>query len=400
VQLGLSRNPALAEATWRTESLRHRIPQALALPDPVVNTTTQLAPVQTASGEQVFGLGISQKFTNRQRREIQAAIAREELRAAEAAMIRIRQEIAENIRIACYRLLFVRRAIEITEEDIQSLQQIAAVVQRQYEVLQSVSQQDVLNIRIELSRAENDMIALRQQEQASQARLARLIDLPPASELPIADSLVMPAHELSLEALTTRAIQMRPELAAQLATIRRDSNQLWLAGLQRRPDFTVGLNWIATSSSGISPVANGDDAVLLGVSFNLPVNKSRIRSAECEARAAREVSASRYESLQNEIVEEVFDLITRANSTRETLTLLQQDIIPNAQRTLDLSINEYVNGDVQYVQLIENWRSLLRYRLTESRLISEYNQITASLSRSIGDLTPLAGSPAMSSPQP
>ena len=81
------------------------------------------------------------------------------------------------------------------------------------------------------------------------------------------------------------------------------------------------------------------------------------------------------------------------------MQLLQEDIIRKSERTLDLSIEEYTNGDVKYVQLIENWRALLKYRITESRLIAEYNQILASLVRSIGELGPISGTAAVP-PQP
>ena len=45
VQLGLAQNPAVATAKHRINSLRHRIPQELSQPDPMVNTSTHLSPV-------------------------------------------------------------------------------------------------------------------------------------------------------------------------------------------------------------------------------------------------------------------------------------------------------------------------------------------------------------------
>ena len=50
-----------------------------ALPDPSINTTTFLAPVQTAAGEQNFALGVTQKLTRRDRRATKAAIAADDI---------------------------------------------------------------------------------------------------------------------------------------------------------------------------------------------------------------------------------------------------------------------------------------------------------------------------------
>ncbi|MDG1809122.1 MAG: TolC family protein [Pirellulaceae bacterium] len=388
VELGLANNPLISEAHFKVVAARHRIPQQQSLPDPMVNTNTFLSPVQTAAGEQRFALGVSQKLTNSKRRRTKAAIAAAEVATAEADLQRLQLDVAEKIRIACFQLLFVQKAAEITGEDIESLRQISAIIQTQYEVKQSVTQQDVLNVETEISRVQNQLTVLRQKEKSYSARLARLVRLPPHVDVEITDSLTPLTTQYSLPELTERAIQFRPELSGQLASIRRDRHKICLANLQKKPDFTVGLNWISTSSSGLSPVANGEDAVLLGIGFNLPIHRRKIAAAIGEAKATTLASSSRYDSLQDQVGEEVFDLIARAESSQATLEMMQQDIIPNASRTLELSIEEYVNGDIKYVQLIDNWRALLRYRIAEAQMIAEGNQIAASLARSVGGFMP------------
>ena len=158
-----------------------------------------------------------------------------------------------------------------------------------------------------------------------------------------------------------------------------------LAHLQNKPDITIGANWIATSSKGISPVANGEDAFLLGVGFNLPVRRNRICAAVCEANSNVAAEASRYESLKDEIAEEVFNLVARIESLQSTRQLVKEDIIPKATRTFNLSMEEYSNGNVSFVQLLQSWRSLLQYRILEVRLNSEYLQALSSLARSVGE---------------
>ena len=277
VQLGLSRNPRIKEAQHKIAAIRHRVPQVLSLPDPVVNTVTHLSPVETAAGRQAFALGISQKFTNAQRRATRAAVVADEVAAAEAKLKVTELEVAQSVRSACYQLMFVRKAIEITDEDRESLAQIAEVVLRQYEVKESVSQQDVLNVQTEQSKIENQLAELKQKEKSASARLAKLLHIDPRSQLQIVDQLETTNANLSVDTLIAQAIETRPDLQAQLATIRRDNHRICLAHLEEKPDFTAGLNWIATSSEGISPVANGEDALLLSIGFNLPIRKSRIQ---------------------------------------------------------------------------------------------------------------------------
>ncbi|MEZ6096107.1 MAG: TolC family protein [Pirellulaceae bacterium] len=389
VQLGLLQNPAVAEAQFKMDAARQRFPQVLSLPDPMVSTNTYLAPVQTAAGEQAFSLGFNQKFTNSERRATQASIVCEEVAAAEANLERVRLELAEDIRSACYQLMFVRKSIEIVEADQKSLEQIEEVVLRQYEVKKDVTQQDVLSIQVEQSAIENQLTELRQREKSHQARLARLSHVAPNSDLQITDAFCESQETFNVESMIEAATQNRPELHSQLAMINRDRKKVHLAGLENKPDFTVGLNWITTSTQGISPVRNGDDALLLGVGFNLPIYKNRIQAGVCEALANRRASESRLAVLQDEVAEEVYDLIAKIEGASVSLKLLQQDMIPKAERSLELSIEEYSAGNVQYVQLIENWRGLLKFRIAEANLQSQYSQLLTSLSRSVGQMYPL-----------
>ena len=389
VQIGLERNPQIIASQHKIDAIRHRIPQALSLPDPMVSTNTHLAPVQTAAGEQAFSLGVSQKFTNANRRATRSAIVAEEVSAAESLLAQTRLEIAEDIRTACYQLLFIRKSIEITIEDRETLGQISEVVLRQYEVKKSVTQQDVLNVQAEQSKLENQLTELRQKDRSFQARLARLLHIDPNSSLEIVDRLSSTFKSFDVDALIAEAVAVRPDLQSRLADIRRDRKKVCLAQLEGKPDFTVGVNWIATSSNGISPIANGDDALLLGIGFNLPVYKSRIRAGICEAQSNRFASESRYSGLQAQAAEEVFDIVSRLDATRDTLSLVQEDILPKAERTLDLSFEEYATDSIQYIQLISNWRSVLRYRIAEANLQSQYQQLLASLARSIGQIGPL-----------
>ena len=64
-------------------------------------------------------------------------------------------------------------------------------------------------------------------------------------------------------------------------------------------------------------------------------------------------------------------------------------------------IEEYSSGVTDYVQLIANWRSLLRYRVALANLRSQRLQLLASLSRQIGRWEPVAEwTNSLGAPQP
>ncbi|MDA7662643.1 hypothetical protein N8550_01445, partial [Pirellulaceae bacterium] len=92
------------------------------------------------------------------------------------------------------------------------------------------------------------------------------------------------------------------------------------------------------------------------------------------------------DSLRDEIAEEVYVLVDKLESLKQMLGLMQNEIIPKASRTLELSIAEYATGSADYIQLIENWRNVLRFRLSEAGFQSQYNQAFVSLVRAVGQL--------------
>lgn len=180
------------------------------------------------------------------------------------------------------------------------------------------------------------------------------------------------------------AIQSNPALHSQLAKIEKDRFSASLANLENYPDFTFGFNWIGTSSNGVSPVANGDDAFLLTLGMNLPTYRKRIDAGVREAQTRALSNVEKYERLKDEATEGVAILLAKIKSQNENLQLFRNDIIPKQQLTLDQSINDYQVGKVDFLQMIDNWRQLLRFHIAEKRFESELQQSIASLARQIG----------------
>ena len=54
------------------------------------------------------------------------------------------------------------------------------------------------------------------------------------------------------------------------------------------------------------------------------------------------------------------------------------------KRSKDWQAAGYREGQVDFLQLIDNWRQLLKFQLTEQRLMSQLRQTLASLERVVG----------------
>ncbi|MBL4886477.1 MAG: TolC family protein, partial [Planctomycetaceae bacterium] len=272
---------------------------------------------------------------------------------------------------------------KITEAEQQLLGDIRDVANTRYKTGQT-SQQDVLRADLEISNVETDLIQLRQKLQSGQAALARLLHISPQTKVLALDEIPRNQMKLNLESLQEQAIAARPELHAQLAAIQRDRQTVQLARLNYKPDVTLGLNWINVSDSGISPVANGDDAFMMSAGINMPIYRKRLDSQIRSAEAKVVATARQYDALKDNTLEEVTDLFAKIESQKELLLLFEEDILPKARLTLEVSSRAYNVGEVDFLQLIDNWRELLRYEIRYRRQEASLQQSLAQLERVVG----------------
>ena len=389
VEAGLANNPRLREADHKIQALKHRIPQHLSLPDPQLRTVTHLDPVETAAGRQAFGLGIDQKWTRPERRDVRASMANEAVKAAMAGRRNLELEIAEEIRAACIQTLMFRESVRLAKQEFEKLKQLEEYLLGKYESGGSTSQNEILEVQIELSQLENRLRGVEQKEKACQARLARLLHCRPGVSFEIKGDLLTPRAKFDLESLTAQAMELRPDLEQQLANIRKERRGICLAHLQNRPDLTVGLNWIATSSQGISGVANGDDSVLLGVGFNLPVYKSRIRAAVCEAKENASAAEARLQIIQDEIAEQVFDSVTKLDNALLTIEVIESDILPKSSSAAEFAQSEFESGSGSLEKVIVAHQNRIRHQTTLVNLRAQYMLWLAELAMRVGQLEPV-----------
>ena len=292
-------------------------------------------------------------------------------------------EVIEQVKRAYYELYFIQQAIRITEDNRKLLLDFVRIADSKYRTGKA-SQQDVLRAQVEVSNLDNQLIRLRQQLDSSQAKLARLLHVSPDTPVRALEQPPQEQIPQDLQRLYQQAIAGRPELHAQLAAVQRDRRNVDLARLEYYPDLTAGVTWIGTSAAGLSPVANGDDPLLLAFSVNVPIYRQRLDAGVREAESRVVASTRQYDSLRDRTAESVKDLYAQATSQYDLVKLFRDDIIPKSEQTLEVSQAAYQVGDVDFLQLIDNWQQLLRFQIAYHRLESQLQQTLAMLERVVG----------------
>ena len=383
IQYALSQNPDIEAARKRVDAAAYRVPQAASLRDPTLGVTAFPEPVQTAAGQQEFAVTASQHLPWLGKLDASAAAAEADTNVARAQLAAMELEVVEQVKRAYYELYFIQRAIRITEDNRKLLLDFAQIAESKYRTGKA-SQQDVLRAQVEVANLDNQLIRLRQQIESSQAKLARLLHVSP--DIPLRALEQPPRGQIphDLQRLYQQAVAGRPELHAQLAAVQKDRRNVDLARLEYFPDLTAGVTWIGTSASGLSPVANGEDAILLGFSVNVPVYRNRLDAGVREAESRVVSSTRQYDSLKDRTTQDIKDLYAQVTSQYELILLFRDSIIPKSEQTLEVSQAAYQVGDVDFLTLIDNWQQLLRFRIAYHRLESQLQQALAMLERVVG----------------
>lgn len=387
VAIALSQNPQIQARRQRVEAAAQKVPQAAALKDPMVGVTVfPFYPYvqQTAGGRMQTELMVSQEIPWKGKLRAQADAAEAEVNMARAELAAAEFEVIEQVKRAYFELYFVQRSIEITSRSRGLAVQFRDIAEAKYRAAQ-VSQQDLLRADLEISNVDTELVRLHQQLQSGQARLARLLHVSPDTPVRTVAELPQEAIPDDLQRLYERAIAARPELHAQLAAVQRDRFNVELARLQYFPDVTPTFGWGAmTSNRALSPVADGLDNLTIGVSANVPIYRGKLNAGVREAEAATTADAREYDNLRDRTQEEVLDLFAQVTSQQELLRLFREEILPKADQTLKVSIAAYESGQVDLLQLIDNWQELLRYQIMQQRLETQLRQSMASLERTVG----------------
>lgn len=391
VSFALAQNPRIQAARKRVEATGNRVPQAASLDDPMLGVNGYpFSPyvLQTAGGRSTVNVMAEQKLPWFGKLETRSFAAEAETDMARAELVAAELEVVEQVKRMYYELAFLQQAVELTQQSRELLVQISEVAETKYRT-GVVSEQDLLRAQVEVSNTDSELIRLQQQLNSSRARLAQWLHVSPETELQAATAQLEEQIPQDVEWLYRRAIQARPELHAQLAAVRRDRHQVELARLQYYPDVALSAMWGGMTSSGaLSPVADGLPMINIGAQVNVPLYRQKLDAGVRAAEAQAVSSARDYDALKDRTEAEIKDLFVQVLSQRDLSRLFRQDIVPKAEQTLEVSMAAYRVGQTDFLQLLDNWRQLLKFQITLHQIDSQLRQTLSSLERVVGGALP------------
>ncbi|MGH7576868.1 MAG: TolC family protein [Longimicrobiales bacterium] len=406
-----ARNPELLAATKSAESAGARVPQAGALPDPVLGVGLINFPYAEPSFRRemmtMANVQLGEEFPFPGKLRLREDVARFQAQAAEWETERVRQKVLTEVKAAYYEIYFVDRALEITGQNETLVADFARLTSAKYAVGTGV-QPDVLKAQVEQTRLDDQLVALREQRTSAVAQVNALLSRPtdtplPSTRLPegvqvaalaegegevtftsaslakvVPNARNIPAPGIpSVAELQRLALEHNPMIQAHVRRIAAQQHAVSLAEKAKLPDFDV------TAAYSWRPAFT--DFVSVMVSIPLPVFAGRKQDqAVAEQVATLAEQQATHHAMVNDVNGEIAALAAELQRARDQLVLLNDGILPQARTSLASSTASYQVGQVDFLALLDAQVTLYRHELEYHRLLADFATNLAALERAAG----------------
>ena len=339
--------------------------QQSQLPDLEVGLGVFVLPVETRTGPQQFRLGATQMLPWPGKLAAMAAVA--DARARPLLERVAARQLALRYRLdrAYYRLAGLRARATVLRESLELYTSLEQLTLRRVEV-GSGSSVDVYRIQLQRQQTQRKINELANLAQREMTTINELLDRP-------ADTQIDPGIDLSER--VAEILEFAPDLAAddpdladhpalRYYQLQAEANRaaIELNDLDGRPDFGVGLDYIATGRrTDADPPRNGRDVLLPRATVRLPLNRTKYAAKRQEEELRIEALSARSEATEATFRADLRNaLLIIDNAANELNFLGEQARIVGA--TLAIARGEFANGRRPFDELLRLENQLIDYR--------------------------------------
>jgi outer membrane protein TolC len=286
----------------------------------------------------------------------QAEAATAESRAKYFAFEGVVLQTAYDVKQSYYQVWFLNKKIAVDREMLQLLSQLERIARAQNETGQATLQ-DVYRAQIEADRLKTEIVNLEDSRNSLRTQFKAALGLkrdqpdPPAPARFEATTL-----DLSPEQILDTAFARNPQLKAMEAEVRQAQASLDLARKSKLPDVTIG----SSVDVKATPWLYWPQATV-----TLPIWRDKTTAEIAAAQAGKRAAQARLTAGQIKLTVDFAEKSYAYREVNRNLDLLREQLIPKAQRSLEIARSGYLSSKTDFFNLIDAERSLLEFRLSE-----------------------------------
>ena len=315
--------------------------------------------------------------------ELKAAIVSHSVQAAQAKYEATLRQVMAMGRSTYADLVYTTRAITITDETLRYLEQIEETARGKLSA-GTTGKSHVIQVQVQVSQIENDLLTLTRKQDTLRARLRALLDLPSGTVLASPESPPLPAEVPGRSELLALALEARPAVAGARAKAARSAAMIELAEQGTYPELSAGLSVFEDVSLSTGGTRKDREPF---------TTRPKVKpdpffgSKEAYLREAREAERAARELVRAAEAEAVADVTAAVNAldTARSLRDLYRDVqLAQARQAYEDAFSSYGVDRAEFMDVIDALRQWLRFRLDADGADRDIQKAYAQLERAVG----------------
>lgn len=363
VALAVDADPWLTGSQFTQEALNDEAIAAATLPDPRMSLMAGNFPVDSfdinQEGMTQLSVGISQMFprgdslslTRRQKQQL----------AEQHPLLRLdrRAKVGATVSQLWLEVFKAQESIRLIEQDRALFEQLVDAAKAGYSsALGRARQQDVIRAQLELTRLEDRLTMLRQQQQAAQKLLSEWIGAPAtvplAPVLPtqsLSRPLSVPTIEYANEHTRYEWIRHHPALRALDQRIDATQTGIDLAKQKYKPEWGLSAQYGYRDNDPMG--RDRADLFSVGVTFDLPLFTGNRQDKEVSAAVNRtEAIKTEKHLLGRRLMAELETASVQLARLDERQALYADQLLPQMAEQAEASLTAYNNDDGDFAEAV------------------------------------------------
>lgn len=362
LEIANENNIKMIETKKEIETAKSKLIQAGAYPNPEIEVDDYGLLNKLGTGESDREIKLSQEIEVLGKRRNRTNIAKTEIEIFNQKLNSIWAEVRFDVKTKYNEILLIQKKKELATENLNLARNFLANIQMKYESGKALINQ-VIRAKIEVSRAENELLIIEKDISIRKAELNLLLNRPPGYKFLPVDELIYLKKTLDLDDLTKKTLAQNPELKIELLSSDLAKMKLSLSKRETISNPVIGILQKQESQEKT-----------LGVNLGLSIPLWYRKQGEIqESKIELEKINSKIDYLRKEMELKIFNAFIETELAEKQVILLK-NTVKEANELLRVVSLQYKEGKSDFLSYLEHLVTLKNTKANYYEAVFNYNQ--------------------------
>jgi len=383
ISLAFERNQGLKAAKKEWESTLEAYSQVTQLEDILNQFSSFIKDIDIKAVPMLHKMSVKKRFPYPGAMTLKGNIVEKEVQIAkEKYNIALRDTIVD-IKKTFYEWVYVLEEIGITRGNLTLLKELESVASIHFRTGKN-GFSDVIKAQIKISKMDNDLKTLREQEKVAKAKIAQHLDLPLKTKFGKPSEIKKAFISLSTEELYKTALKNEQKLKLIQAKVEKSNLAIELAEKMSYPNLSLGYAYFENRKGNKVGAAKTEEPFNERPNIKTHLWFGKDDAYIREARLKYQSLLSKHESHKNMIRFNISEHYFHLDKAKREILLYEDSLLALAQKALDVAVAEYQTGKADFLGLLDAQTTLLEFQHDLQKARRDYGQSLAMMEQAVG----------------